>query len=175
MLVKPQEVLQCCYMTNYYSWAKLLEVPSCLSTLHVSCDLPDRAVRWEMKPHLSYTAFLPGISEIYDVKVGTSHTRSRVVQLSLPLLESLFGACGTLHGGVYASEIGMVLPRQTVKGVVGLRSTINSCPTSKLLFKTSIILLSWGGGSPCKEEKVTPCVSNFVRLKSAFKAVSNQG
>ena len=127
-----------------------------------------------MKPHVSYTAFLPGISEIYDVKVGTSPI-SDVVQLRLPLLESLFGACGTLHDRVYASEIGMVLPRQTVNGVVGLRSTINSCPTSKLLFKNSIILLRWGGGSPCKEEKVTPCLSHFVRLKSAFKAVSNQG
>lgn len=52
MLVKPLEVLQCCYVTNYCSWAQLLEVlHTCLS---VSCDLLGGAVQWEMKLHLSY-------------------------------------------------------------------------------------------------------------------------
>lgn len=121
---------------------------------------------------LSY--LFPGVNEISDAKMGTSPL-SGVVRLRLLLLEGLFRACRTLHDGVCASEVGTVLPRQIVKGVVGLRSTINSCPIPELLFKGSMILLSWGGGSPCKEEKVTPCLSHFVRLKSAFKAVSNQG
>lgn len=102
------------------------------------CPVP---VQREMQPHLSYTAFLPGISEIYDARMGTSPLLS-VVHLRLPLLEGLFGACGTLHDGVYASEVGMVLPRQIVKEVAGLRNTINSCPISELLVTGSIILLT---------------------------------
>lgn len=117
-----------------------------------------------MQPHLSYTTFLTGVSKIYDVKMGTSPLLDGV-HLSVPLLEGLFGACGTLRDGVYASEVGMVLPRQIVKEVVG---------STHVLSQSSIILLSWGGCSPCKEEKVTPCLSHFLRLKSVFKAVSNQ-
>lgn len=33
-----------------------------------------------------------------------------------------------------------------MKEVVGLRSTISSCPIPELLFKGDIILLSWAGG-----------------------------
>lgn len=82
------------------------------------------------KRNFSYTTFLAGISEIYD---------------------------GTMwddwHDGIYANEVGMVLPGQSVGEVVGLRSTINSCSIPEVLFKGSIILLSWGGGLPAKKKR----------------------
>lgn len=123
---------------------------------------------------LELYCLFPDISEIYDAKMGTKPL-SDVVQLRLLLLEGFCRAYRTLHDRVYSSEVGMVLSRQIVKEVVGLRSTVMSYPRAAV--KGSIILLLWGGvgGSPCKEEKVTPCLSHVVRLKSAFKAVSNQG
>lgn len=123
---------------------------------------------------LELYCLFPGFSGIYDAKMGTKPL-SDVVQLRLLLLEGFCRAYRTLHDGVYSSEIGTVLPGQIVKEAVGLRSTIMSYP--RAVIKGSVILLIWGvvGGSPCKEEKVTPCLSHFVRLKSAFKAVSNQG
>ena len=120
--------------------------------MHVSCDLPDRVLQWEVKPHLSSTTFLPGIGEISDAKMGTSLLLD-VVHLRLLLLEGPFEACGTLHDGVYASEVGMVLPRQIEKEVVGLRTQIISCPIPELFFKGSIMLLIWGEGLPAKKKK----------------------
>jgi len=92
------------------------------------------------------------ILEVFS-NLNDSMILSDVVRLRLPLLEGIFGACGTLHDGVYASKVGMVLPRQIVKEMVGLRSTVNPCPIPELLFKGNIILLSWGGGLPAKKKK----------------------
>lgn len=100
---------------------------------------------------------------------------SDVVQLRLLLLEGFCRAYRILHDRVYSSEVGMVLSRQIVKEVVGLRNTIMSYPRAAIRAALSCSSGKVCVGSPCKEEKVTPCLSHFVRLKSAFKAVSNQG